>query len=92
MACRCCFCPVLPCSVLHTSPPAQGGTLKAMRELLHAGERLGVGVGATAALRARIRRREWEDGARKALSTKSNVVALAGGWSGVCAAAGHMCS
>lgn len=56
----------------------QGGTLKAMRELLHAGERLGVGVAATAALRARIRRREWEDSARKALSTKSSVAALAG--------------
>jgi hypothetical protein len=56
----------------------QGGTLKAMRELLHAGERLGVGVAATAALRARIRRREWEDSARKALSTKSSVAALSG--------------
>lgn len=75
--CCCCCCLALPsCSPVCL----QGGTLKAMRELLHAGERLGVGVGATAALRARIRRREWEDGARKALSTKSNVVALAGRW------------
>lgn len=49
-----------------------------MRELLHSGERLGVGVAATAALRARIRRREWEDSARKALSTKSSVTGLAG--------------
>ena len=56
----------------------QGGTLKAMRELLHTGERLGVGEAATAALRARIRRREWEDSARKILSTKSSVTALAG--------------
>jgi hypothetical protein len=68
----------------------QGGTLKGMRELLHAGERLGVGVAATAALRARIRRREWEDSARKALSTKSSVAALAG----ACrlAAAGGLCT
>jgi len=49
-----------------------------MRELLHAGERLGVGVSATAALRSRIRRREWEDSARKALSAKTSVNALAG--------------
>lgn len=63
------------------SPPTttlQGATLKAMRELLHAGERLGVGVSATAALRSRIRRREWEDSARKALSAKTSVNALAG--------------
>jgi hypothetical protein len=82
----CQFCSLVsqPLNIVNL-PHVQGGTLKAMRELLHTGERLGVGVAATAALRARIRRREWEDSARKALSTKSSVAALAGGLSAAAA-------
>lgn len=60
--------------------PSQGGPLKAMRELLHAGERLGVEVGATEGLRARIRRREWEESARRALGSKTSLANLAGAW------------
>jgi hypothetical protein len=50
-----------------------------MRELLHAGERLGVEVEATEGLRARIRRREWEESARRALGGKTSMSSLAGG-------------
>jgi hypothetical protein len=56
----------------------QSGALKALRELLHAGERLGVDEEATESLRACIRRREWEESARRALGGKASMSSLAG--------------
>jgi hypothetical protein len=47
--------------------------LKQMRDLLHAGERMGVEMEAVEALRGDIRRREWEENARKAVSTKASL-------------------
>lgn len=60
--------------------PCQGGPLKSLRELLHAGERLGVETPATEALRARIRQRQWEESARRALGGKTSLNTLAGVW------------
>jgi hypothetical protein len=51
--------------------------LKEMRKLLHTGERMDVEMPQAAALKACIRRREWEDAAGKALSGKSTVTAAA---------------
>lgn len=62
----------------------QGGPLKSLRELLHAGERLGAEMPAIEALRARIRRREWEESARRALAGKSSLTSLAGESSSCC--------
>ncbi|GLI58863.1 hypothetical protein VaNZ11_000628 [Volvox africanus] len=45
--------------------------LKEMRLLLHAGERMGVEMPEAEALRQAIRRREWEDSARRILSSSS---------------------
>eukprot|EP00775_Hariotina_reticulata_P009820 gene9820-9978_t len=56
----------------------QGGPLKSLRELLHSGERLGVETDATEALRARIRRREWEEAARKVATGRATINSLAG--------------
>lgn len=41
--------------------------LKKMREVLHAGQRLGVDIPEVDQLRLDIRRREWEDQAKKVL-------------------------
>ena len=43
--------------------------LKKMREVLHAGQRLGVDIPEVEQLRLDIRRREWEDQAKKVLVT-----------------------
>ena len=44
----------------------QRAPLKRMREVLHAGQRLGVDIPEVERLRLDIRRREWEDAAKKA--------------------------
>lgn len=41
--------------------------LKKMREVLHAGQRLGVDIPQVEQLRLDIRRREWEDQAKKVI-------------------------
>lgn len=43
----------------------QRAPLKRMREVLHAGQRLGVDIPEVERLRLDIRRREWEDAAKK---------------------------
>lgn len=45
---------------------AQRAPLKRLRELLHAGLRLGAALPQVEELRREIRRREWEEAARKA--------------------------
>ena len=50
---------------------AQKAPLKKMRELLHLGLRMPVEVPQVEALRAEIRRREWEDTAKKVRSSQS---------------------
>lgn len=47
------------------SASAPRGTLKKMREALHAGLRLGTELPQVEELRGEIRRREWEEHARK---------------------------
>ena len=46
--------------------------LKKMREVLHAGQRLGVDIPEVEQLRLDIRRREWEDQAKKVPSRTSD--------------------
>lgn len=53
--------------------------LKKMREVLHAGQRLGTNLAEVEELRAEIRRREWEESAKRVilltkLSTKDHVL------------------
>ncbi|CAL8461880.1 g1411 [Coccomyxa elongata] len=58
------------------SAAKQRAPLKRMREVLHAGLRLGVEVPQVDELRLEIRRREWEELAKKALSAKQSLAAL----------------
>ncbi len=44
-----------------------------MRALLHEGERMGVEMPQIEELRGRIRRREWEDSARRAMGVKATL-------------------
>jgi len=46
--------------------------LKKMREVLHAGQRLGVEIPEVEQLRLDIRRREWEDQAKKVAACTSD--------------------
>lgn len=52
---------------------AQGAPLKKMREVLHMGLRMPVEVPQLEALRAEIRRREWEDTAKKVCSIVESI-------------------
>ncbi|KAK9819859.1 hypothetical protein WJX72_003401 [[Myrmecia] bisecta] len=54
----------------------QRAPLKKMREVLHAGLRLAVEIPAVESLRLEIRRREWEETAKKALSGRFTLTAL----------------
>ena len=50
--------------------------LKRLRDLPHAGLRLPLEVPEVEALRVDIRRREWEEAAKRALATKNTLAAL----------------
>jgi hypothetical protein len=55
--------------VLMAGVSRQRVPLKRMREVLHAGQRLGVDILEVESLRLDIRRREWEDAAKKVPSS-----------------------
>ncbi len=72
---------------------AQKAPLKKMREVLHLGLRMPVEVPQVESLRAEIRRREWEETAKKVVLAAANVMhegaqcrALAARWCAICMA------